>query len=186
MSVELVVVGASQGGLAAVRTLLAGLPADFGAAVLVVQHRAEGGEERLAALLDTAGPLPVREADDKSPWRAGEVLVAPPGYHALVQEDGVALSTEGLVRFSRPSIDLALETAAEAFGDRVIGVVLTGANEDGAIGLTELRRRGGIAVVQDPAGAEARAMPDAAVRDAAPHRVLPLGAIAPLLVEVVG
>lgn len=181
---RLVVIGASRGGLAAVRTLLAGLPAGFAAAVLVVLHRAERGEDRLAALLDPVGPLPVREADDKAPWRAGEVLVAPAGYHALVEPEGVALSVEGPVRFSRPSIDLALETAADAFGERAVGVVLTGANADGAAGLAAVRRRGGIVVVQDPAGAESPAMPAAAA--GAAHRVVGLDAIAPLLAEIAG
>lgn len=175
--------GASRGGLAAVRALLAGLPPSFGAAVLVVLHRPEDAGERLGPLLDAAGPLPVREADDKDPWRPGEVLVAPAGYHALVEEDGVALSTEGQVRFSRPSIDLALQTGAEAFGDQLVAVVLTGANADGAIGAAEVRRRGGIVVVQDPAGAEAPAMPIAALA-ASPHQVVGLSEIAPILTRL--
>src|SRR4051794_8716673 len=147
---ELIVIGASWGGLEAVGEILSGLPERFPVPVLVVQHRAEDAGDLLAGLLDRAGPLPVAEVDDKArlPWHG--VLVAPPGYHVLVERDHLALSTEAQVRFSRPSIDVALETAADAFGPGVIGVVLTGANEDGAEGLAAVRRRGGGAGGQGP------------------------------------
>src|SRR3954447_10202099 len=158
---ELIVIGASWGGLHAVGEILAGLPADFRVTVLVVQHRAEDAQDLLAGLLDRRGPLPVREVEDKAPLLGPGVLVAPQGYHVLVERDHFALSTEAQVRFSRPSIDVALETAADALGPAVVGVVLTGANDDGAVGLAAVRRRGGVAVVQDPDSAERSAMPAA-------------------------
>jgi two-component system chemotaxis response regulator CheB len=182
----IVVIGASQGGLHALERVLAALPADLGLPVLVVQHRSENGPSLLAGLLGRHCRLEVCEAEDKSPLRPGCVLVAPAGYHALVEPGHVELSTEAEVRFSRPSIDVALETAAQAYGERTVGVVLTGANDDGARGLAEVRRRGGTAIVQDPAQAERRAMPDAAIAAAAPQFVLALEEIAPKLADVAG
>jgi two-component system chemotaxis response regulator CheB len=159
---RLIVIGASWGGLEAVGDVLAGLPADFGPTVLVVQHRSEDADNLLAGLLDRRGPLPVREVEDKDPLLASCVLVAPAGYHVLVEPDHFALSTEGEVRFSRPSIDVTLESAADALGPAVVGVVLPGANDDGAAGLAAVRRRGGYAIVQNPETALAPAMPAAA------------------------
>ncbi|MBE2315659.1 chemotaxis protein CheB [Solirubrobacter sp. CPCC 204708] len=159
---RLIVIGASWGGLHAVGEILAGLPADFEPTVLVVQHRAEDAEDLLAGLLDRRGPLHVREVEDKDALHSECVLVAPAGYHVLVEPDHFALSTEAEVRFSRPSIDVTLESAADALGPAVVGVVLTGANDDGAEGLAAVRRRGGYAIVQNPATAEASTMPAAA------------------------
>jgi two-component system, chemotaxis family, protein-glutamate methylesterase/glutaminase len=181
---ELVVIGASWGGLQAISRLLADLPGDFPVPVLVVQHRAEDAGDVLAGLLDRAGPLPVREAEDKEPLPFEGVLVAPPGYHVLVERHGLALSTDAHVRFSRPSIDVALETAADALGAGVVGVVLTGEGDDGAAGLAAVRRRGGIAVVEDPASATRPTMPSAAMAAARPQTVAELSEIAPLLVRL--
>src|ERR671932_2399784 len=183
---ELIVIGASWGGLGAVGEILSGLPERFPVPVLVVQHRAEDAGNLLAGLLNRAGPLPVAEADDKAPLPWHGVLVAPPGYHVLVERDHLALSTEAQVRFSRPSIDVALETAADALGAGVVGVVLTGDNDDGAEGLAAVRRRGGVAIVQDPATAERPTMPEAARAAASPQVVAGLGDIADLLVRLAG
>jgi two-component system chemotaxis response regulator CheB len=182
---KLIVIGASWGGLRAVGEILAGLPGDLGVTVLVVQHRAEDAGDVLAGLLDRAGPLSVREVEDKQPILDAGVLVAPCGYHVLVERDHFALSTEDQVRFSRPSIDVALETAADAFGPALIGVVLTGANDDGAAGLTAVRRRGGMAIVQDPETALQPRMPAAARAAASPQIVAELSEIGPLLARLV-
>src|SRR5215212_633930 len=184
MNVELVIIGASWGGLHAVGEILSGLPQDFPAPVLVVQHRAEDAEDILAGLLDRRGPLSVLDADDKAPLVPGCIRVAPPGYHVLVEHGHVELSTEGSVQFSRPSIDVALETGARAYGSGLVGVVLTGANDDGAHGLTQVKRHGGMAVVQNPAHAERSAMPLAAIAAADPQVVSELEDIAPLLVRL--
>ena len=183
---DLVIIGASWGGLHAIGEILSALPGDFRAPVLVVQHRAEDAKEHLEDLLGRRGPLSVCEVQDKAPLRAGCVHVAPPGYHVLVEPDHFALSTEGRVRHSRPSIDVALETGAEAFGPGLIGVVLTGANDDGARGLAEVRRRGGIGIVQDPESSEKATMPAAAVESGRPQIVVHLHEIAPLLARLVG
>ena len=159
---RLIVIGASWGGLHAVGEILAGLPADFRPTVLIVQHRAQDSDDLLAGLLDRRGPLSVREVEDKDPLSGAGVLVAPAGYHVLVEPDHFELSTEAEVRFSRPSIDVTLESAADALGPELVGVVLTGANDDGAVGLAAVRRRGGFAIVQNPATAMVATMPEAA------------------------
>src|SRR3954466_1239354 len=178
---QLVIIGASWGGLHAVSEILGGLPGDFRVPVLVVQHRGEDAGDLLAGLLGRAGPLPVREVEDKAPLAEGEVLVAPPGYHRLVAADHFPLSPEAHVRFSRPSIDVALESAADALGAGVVGVVLTGANSDGAEGLAAVRRRGGMAIVQSPETAVQPTMPAAAQAAASPQLVAPLAEIAAVL-----
>jgi two-component system chemotaxis response regulator CheB len=181
---ELVIIGASWGGLHAIGEILRGLPQDFPAPVVVVQHRQPGAEDLLSGLLDRHGPLNVKEAEDKSQLKPGCVHVAPSGYHVLIEPGQIELTTEAEVRFSRPSIDVAMETAAHAYGDRAIGVVLTGANEDGAAGLAEIRRLGGVAVAQDPETAERATMPAAAIEAAHPQHVVKLEEIAPLLVRL--
>ena len=184
MNPEVVIIGASWGGLHAVGEVLAPLPADFPLPVLVVQHRSEDGEDLLANLLARRTALTVCEADDKEALSPGSVHVAPRGYHVLVERDHLELSTEAAHHHSRPSIDLAFTTAAQAYGEGAVGVVLTGANADGAAGLTEVRRRGGMAIVQDPASAERDAMPRAAIAAADPQEVRPLEEIAPLLLAL--
>lgn len=177
---DLVAIGASWGGLHAIGTVLAAVPGDLAAAVVVAQHRASR-EELLAPLLGRVSRLPVRDADDKDPLAPGRVLVAPPDYHLLVDDGAVALSTDAPVAFSRPSIDVLFTSAADARGDRVVGVLLTGSNEDGAAGLAAIRRRGGLAIVEDPQTAERAEMPRAGL-DACPDaRVRPLAAIGPEL-----
>jgi len=180
--VDLVVIGASWGGLNALRAVLEPLPADFPAAIVVVQHRGDD-ESLLSELLGRTCALEVREADDKDELRAGTVLVAPHGYHALVEGDAVSLSVDEPVRFSRPSIDVLFQSAAER-GGRVVGVVLTGANSDGAAGLAAIRRRGGIAVVQDPDDAERQEMPRAALAAVPDAQVRRLADIGPELVRI--
>jgi two-component system chemotaxis response regulator CheB len=181
---ELIIIGASWGGLRAVGEILAGLPGDFDVPVLVVMHRGDDTRDGLADLLNRRGPLSVVEAEDKSPLVPGCVRVAPPGYHAFVERGHVELSTEEKIRFSRPSIDVALETAADAYGPFLVGVVLTGNNEDGASGLAEVRRRGGVAIVQDPDTAERPVMPAAAIEAAQPDVVADLPGITEYLVSL--
>lgn len=182
---DVVVIGGSWGGMRAVGRILSDLPEDFPAPIVVVLHRAEDTEDLLAGLLDRSGRLTVCEAEDKAELRAGRVLVAPSGYHLLIERGHVELSTEAAVRHSRPSIDLALSTAADAYGDGVAGIVLTGANDDGAAGLAAVRARGGTAMVEDPATAEKAVMPAAALAAADPQLVRPVEDMAPLLVRLV-
>ncbi len=183
--VDLVAVGASWGGLHAIETVLSCLPADYGAAVVIAQHRQDDGRDgALEQLLDTRCALDVSEAEDKLALGPGAVVVAPAGYHLLVERGSVSLSVDEPLHFSRPSIDVLLGSAADAYGDRAAGVVLTGANADGAVGLARIAARGGVAIVQDPATAERREMPDAALWSTPEARVLELEQIGPALVAL--
>ena len=161
-AIDLVAVGCSWGGLAAAGFLLAELPDDFTVPTVVVQHRSET-PSALAELLGRHTRLPVSEPDDKEHVRPRHVYVAPPGYHLLIDRSRFSLTTEGPVRFSRPSVDVLFESAAEAYGPRLAAVVLTGANDDGAAGLARVAAAGGLALVQDPATADRPAMPAAAL-----------------------
>src|SRR4051794_1374760 len=162
--VEVVVVGASWGGLRAVSILLEGLKPDLPAAVVVAQHRAAASDGDLESALARRSTLPVEEVDDKTPVAPGRVYLAPADYHLLVEPGHFVLSTDVPVQFSRPSIDVLFESAADAYRSRVVGVVLTGANEDGADGLRHIKAMGGTVLVQDPADAERPEMPAAAVK----------------------
>ena len=178
---DLVVVGTSWGGLAALRTLVGALPASFRMAVTLVQHRHKDSDHVLRALLQERSPLVVCEVEDKMPLEEGHIYVAPPDYHTLVEPGHFALSTEAPVRFSRPSIDVTFTSAADAYGHRMVGIVLTGANTDGAIGLRRVSDLGGLAIIQDPATAESSAMPAAAQAAVPRGRVMPLLQIADYL-----
>jgi two-component system chemotaxis response regulator CheB len=160
----LVVIGASWGGLHAVSTILAGLPKSFDTPVAIVQHRAKESDGLLVGLLQSTTSLQVCDVEDKEPIRAGHVYIAPPDYHLLVDDGHFSLSLDAAVRYSRPSIDVAFASAAESCGAAAVGVLLTGANDDGARGLRRMVDRGGRALVQDPATAEVRTMPEAGLR----------------------
>jgi two-component system chemotaxis response regulator CheB len=175
---EIVVVGTSWGGLAALRTLITGLPISYNIPLAIVQHRHRDSDTLLARFLQEHSRLRVCEVEDKQPIEAGHVFIAPANYHMLVEHGNFSLSTEAPVRFSRPSIDAALASAAEAYGYRAVGIVLTGANADGAEGCRRLADTGGMVVIQDPATAEAKTMPVAALEAVPTARVLPLERIA--------
>jgi two-component system chemotaxis response regulator CheB len=178
---ELVVIGTSWGGLHALRQVLGGLPASFDLPVIVVQHRHRDSDHLLVTLLQDHTPLKVHEIEDKTELDAGHVYVAPAEYHVLVEVGHLALSTEEPVRYSRPSIDVTFESAADAYGARTVGVVMTGANDDGARGLKRIADRGGAAIVQDPSTAESGVMPAAALKLVPDARVAKLDAIGPLI-----
>ena len=184
MAVELVVVGTSLGGFDALKLLLGGLPATFPLPVAIVQHQASNAGRDLARLLQRYSPLPVADAEDKEAIRPGRAYLAPVGYHLLVDSGVFALSTEGPVLYARPSIDVLFESAADVYGAGVIGVVLTGASSDGALGLARIKARGGLAIVQDPATALKRTLPDAALASTTVDWVVPLPEIAPLLTRL--
>lgn len=179
---DLVVMGTSTGGLHALTRLLAGLPASFPLPIAIVQHRSRDSDERLSLLLSGASLIPVYEAEDKEPLRSPGVYLGPPDYHLLVEPDSVALSTEEPVAYSRPSIDVLFESAAYSHGNRVIGVLLTGANQDGTRGLQQIKQRGGYVIVQNPDSAESAFMPKHAVKNLLPDRVLNLEQIASELI----
>lgn len=178
---EIVVVGTSWGGLAALRALATPLPRDLGLAIVVVQHRHKDSDRLLATLLQERTALTVCEIEDKQPVLPGFMFIAPPDYHLLIERGHFSLSTDEPVRYSRPSIDVAFTTAADSYGARAVGVVLTGANADGAEGLAAVASHGGLAIVQSPATAESPTMPRAALAAVPSARVMPIPAIADLL-----
>jgi two-component system chemotaxis response regulator CheB len=164
--------------------LLSALPRNLGAPVVAVLHRGGGGDEEMGRCLQSASVLPVREAHDKDDLRRGSVYIAPCGYHLFVEKDTLALSTEGPVRWARPSIDVLFESAADAWAKQVIGVILTGANSDGAQGLARIKERGGLTIVQEPSSAECAIMPCAAIAASRIDHVLTLAEIPPLIARL--
>ncbi len=185
MAYELVVIGTSWGGLHALRRVLGGLPAKFDVPVVVVQHRHRDSDHLLVSLLQDHTSLEVHEIEDKTELEPGGVYVAPAEYHVLVEVGHLALSTEEPVRYSRPSIDVTFESAADAYGARTIGVIMTGANDDGARGLKRIAARGGAAIVQDPATAESAVMPAAALKAVPDARVTPVEKMGTLIASLV-
>jgi two-component system chemotaxis response regulator CheB len=177
----IVVVGTSWGGLDALRVLLAGLPPGFDIPMTVVQHRHKDSDAMLARVVQRYTTLRVCEVEDKQPVESGHVYIAPANYHLFVEEGHFALSVDAPVRYSRPSIDVSLTSAADAYAHRAVGVILTGSNADGARGLRHLADRGGLAVVQEPGSAEAPAMPEAAMSAVPTARVFTLERIAAFL-----
>ncbi len=180
----LVVIGTSWGGLHALTTLLRGIPRAFSIPLIVVQHRGREVMSILPELLQEHTSLTVGDAEDKEPLLAHHVYLAPADYHLLVEQGFMSLSTDPFVKHSRPSIDVTFQSAADSYGERTIGVVLTGANDDGAQGLRRIADRSGYAIVQDPGTAESPAMPAAALRAVPGARVLQLAQIASYLTSL--
>lgn len=181
---SIIVVGASWGGLNALSRLVASLPSDFPVPVAIVQHRSRHADNLLASLLQDATTLRVIDVEDKEPLAGQAVYVAPANYHMLVERGHLSLSTDPMVRFSRPSIDVTFISAADTYSDAAVGVILTGANDDGARGLRHVVDRGGRAIIQDPATAESPVMPVAASRAVPEATVVPLDEIGPLLMQM--
>jgi len=195
-SPDLVVIGTSLGGLYALKTLLAGIPASFPASIVIVQHRHKNSDVTFTSFLQDYSALPLKEVEDKEVIKPSCVYIAPADYHLLVEvgeqqsqdanqhRRSLALSTEAPVSYARPSIDVLFESAAEAYAEKIIGVILTGASTDGAKGLAAIKEGGGLGIVQEPSTAESVTMPQAAIAAAPPDWVLPLEAIAPLLIDL--
>jgi two-component system, chemotaxis family, protein-glutamate methylesterase/glutaminase len=182
---EAVVIGASAGALEALSVILPALPAGFRLPLIVVVHIPPDKRSVLAELFQAKCRIPVREAEDKEPIIDGTVYFAPPDYHLLVEANrSLALSSDEPVLFSRPSIDVLFESAADAFGPGLIAIILSGANQDGAKGVKAVVDAGGVALVQNPEGAFASTMPEAAIEMCPSARVMSLDAIAAHLQEV--
>jgi two-component system chemotaxis response regulator CheB len=180
-----VVVGVSAGGIEALKVLLPALPASFSLPIAIVQHRDLHSSGFLAAFLNSMSRIAVSEAEDKEPFCAGHAYLAPAGYHLLIESDcSLSLSVDPRVNYSCPSIDVLFESAADVFAESLIGIVLTGANADGAQGLKAIKAHGGLAVVQDPQTASAMAMPRAALEATPVDYVVDLVRIAPLLIQM--
>lgn len=180
--IEGIVIGTSAGGIEALSVLLPALPAKLPAALFVVVHLPRDRPSLLVNIFKDRCALRVREAEDKEPVVPGTVYFAPPDYHLLIDAGPqLSLSTDDYVNFSRPSIDVLFESAADVYGERLLGVVLTGGNADGAAGLAAIQRAGGATVVQDPGEAKAPLMVTSALEKTQADYVLPLHDIAALI-----
>lgn len=182
---EAVVVGSSAGGMHALKVLLSALPESFPVPIAIVQHIDERSDTYLAECLSRCSAIRVKEAEDKETLARGTAYLAPAGYHLLIEPDGsFSLSVDEKVNYCRPSIDLLFESAADAFGRGLLGVILTGANSDGALGAKRILERGGLTIVQDPRTAESPFMPKAAIAAASVDYVTDLEQIAPLMIKL--
>ena len=182
---DILLIGASAGGVQALSKLVAGLPADLPAAVFIVLHVAPHGRSAMPVILSRAGHLPAVHAEDGQPVEPGRIYVAPPDHHIVLEGGEVRLSRAPTENAQRPAVDVLFRTAAQAYGRRVVAVVLTGNLDDGTAGLAVVKRHGGTAVIQDPEDADYPSMPLSAIHNVQVDHVLPLSGIAPLLVELV-
>lgn len=181
---DIIVLGASAGGVQALSQVIGELPRDLPSAVFVVLHVARYGASAMPAILSRAGALPARHPSEGEAIEAGKVYVAPPDHHIVLEDGHVRLSRAPSENGHRPAVDVLFRTAAYSYGNRVVGVVLTGNLDDGTAGLAEIKTSGGVAVVQDPAEADHPGMPTSAVQNVQVDHVLPLAEIAPLLVRL--
>lgn len=180
--IEAVVIGASAGGVEALGALLPALPAGYSLPVFCILHLPGDRESRLAELFAERLPLPVKEAADKEAIVPGTVYFAGSGYHLSVERDFTfSLSCEPPVHFARPAIDVLMESSADAYGPGLVGILLTGANHDGAAGMAYIHANGGLTIVQDPTDAQVAIMPKSAIDRFSPHLILPLARVKALL-----
>ncbi|MFP4469709.1 MAG: chemotaxis protein CheB [Bacteroidales bacterium] len=181
-----VVIGVSAGGMNALGKILPVLPGDFPLPVIIVQHVSPLSDNYMIRHFNSHSNITVKEADEKEKIKPGTAYFAPPNYHLLIEKDFTfSLSVDERVNFSRPSIDVMFETAIDAYCSSLIGIILTGANNDGSKGLKKLKDCGGLTIVQDPADAEVRAMPEAAIRLVKPDQILKIDQIAPFLINTI-
>jgi two-component system chemotaxis response regulator CheB len=180
-----VVMGLSAGGMQALKVFIPALPFSFPLPVAIAQHNSESSDSFLADYLNQIGALTVKEAEDKEPLRSGHAYLAPAGYHLLIEDDQTfSLSVDPRVNYCCPAIDVLFESAADAFGASLIGIVLTGANSDGSRGLKAIKERGGMTIVQNPETAESRYMPQAALEATVVDHVVTLEQLSPLLMQL--
>ena len=185
MRYDAIVIGASAGGIKAIRTILSTLPADFPMAVIIVLHVQATQGKFLTRYLDSLYEIKVKEADEKEEIMPGIVYIAPANYHLLIEEDRTfSLSVDEYVNYARPSIDVLFETAADVYKKKLIGIVLTGGNSDGSLGLKRIEESGGFTIIQDPKTAETDSMPQSAIAQCKTARIVSLKEIGPLLITL--
>lgn len=177
-----VVIGASAGGMDAINRLLKNLEASFKLPVMIVQHTSPDSDNYFVMYIQEKTCLVVKEVTSGDNISDGTVYVAPPNYHILVEKDKrLTLSTEEKINYSRPSIDILFETAAEVYYENLIGIILTGASSDGSLGLKKIKQLGGYCIVQNPKNAEHKLMPESAIRIANPDKILDIEEISEFL-----
>jgi two-component system chemotaxis response regulator CheB len=179
---DIVVIGVSSGGMAALSTILPMLSQDFTLPVIIVQHQHPHADDFLVRYLNEKCRIPVKHAEEKELIEPATIYLASPNYHLLIEQDRTfSFSIAARVNYARPSIDVLFETAADTFGANTIGIILTGANNDGSYGLKMIHECGGLTIVQDPATAEATEMPRAAIEATEVDYILPLAEIGHML-----
>lgn len=185
MKYEAIVIGVSSGGMNALKNIFSMLPKDFGISIVVVQHVGARSDNEWIRHLNNKSRMPIKEADEKEKIESGKAYIAPANYHLLVEKDKTfTLTVDERVNFARPSIDVLFESAAEAYTNSMIGIVLTGANSDGTKGAQRIQELGGLTIVQDPETAEASYMPASAIAAITPDHILPLEKIIALLIKI--
>ncbi|SRR6266542_1249888 len=185
MKYEAVVIGVSAGGLHALSIMLIELPADFPIPVIVTQHRSKDEKALLEEVLQAKCAIKIKQADEKEKIKGATVYMAPPDYHLLIEKNrSFSLSCDEHVHFSRPSIDVLFETAAEVYENKLVGIILTGASKDGAAGIKAIRKRGGVTIAQDPLEAEFPIMPQAAINTGSVQHIFTLEALKEFLFNI--
>jgi len=185
MHYEAIVVGVSSGGLNAMKIMFSLLPKDFSIPIIVVQHTGPRSGNQWIELLNAKSSLLIKEADEKEKIENGKVYIAPANYHLLIERNKTfSLTVDERINFARPSIDVLFESAAEAYKDKLIGVILTGANNDGAKGIKRIKEYGGLAIVQDPQTADSAYMPSSAIATIKPDYILALEDITELFIKM--
>lgn len=185
MNYEAIVIGVSSGGINAMKVMFSILPKALNTPIIIVQHIGAHSDDHWIKLLNDKSNLTVKEADEKERIESGKVYIAPANYHLLIEKDKIFSLTIGeRVNYSRPSIDVLFESAAEAYADKLIGVILTGSNNDGTNGIKRVKECGGLTIIQNPETAESAYMPKSAIAAIKPDYILSLEAIAELLIEL--
>ncbi len=183
---QAIVIGSSAGGIQALATVLSPLPKDFPLPIIIVQHLHPNSNSYLSRILQHHTQLQVKQADEKELILNSWVYIAPPGYHLLIEENRTfSLSIDKPVKYARPSVDVLFETAAYAYQEHLIGIILTGANNDGCDGVKKIKNMGGYIIVQDPKTAVASSMPEAAIGSTTVDKILPLFKIGEYLLQLI-
>ncbi|MDZ4713644.1 MAG: chemotaxis protein CheB [bacterium] len=185
MEYEAIVIGVSSGGMNALKYLFSTLPADYRIPIIIVQHVSARSDNDWIKLLNAKSNLSIKEADEKEKIVSGKVYIAPANYHLMIENDKTfSLTIDEYVNFARPSIDVLFESAAEAYKKKLIGIVLTGSNNDGTKGIKRIKECGGLAIIQDPKTAESPNMPASAIAAVQPDYILSLEKIVQLLIKI--
>jgi two-component system, chemotaxis family, protein-glutamate methylesterase/glutaminase len=185
MKYEAIVIGVSSGGMNAMKVMFSLLPKDFNIPIIIVQHIGAFSDNQLIKILNDKSNLFIKEADEKERVENGKVYIAPPNYHLMIERDKTfSLTVDERVNYARPSIDVLFESAAEAYRNKLIGVILTGSNSDGTAGLKKINEYEGLTIAQDPKTAESAYMPASAIAAIKPDYILSLDEIIKLLIKI--
>lgn len=185
MSFQSIVIGVSSGGLNAMKYMFSFLPKSFKIPIVIVQHLSPRTDGHWIKILNEKSNIVIKEADEKEKILPGFVYIAPPNYHLLIEKDySFSLTIDERVNFARPSIDVFFESAAEVYNKSLIGIILTGSNNDGSKGIKRIKECGGLTIIQDPATAESPFMPASALKTIKPDYILSLEEIIKLLVKI--